>query len=1199
MNRHRRAAALVAVLATMAAGCSSSSDQPAPPLNQATSASSTTADCDDIERTFVGRERPAPGGHVQLDVFAVTASGVVDGTDCFTVRDDATGARVEAAARIEATPRRILGVVVDPGRNEAERDRAVAVVDALAAAQPDAQLSVYRWGGVDDPLAAPAVLVDSDSTWVVAADAGAVGDNWRDTLFELSGGFVEVEPGSAWPEPVTPGEPVLGRLAFDLVQPEIHDAELVVEHTQQARIWLNGVEIGAGDAAIDTEAGVTRVRQTVDATTLRSGTNVLAVEMRGVDDGVDVVEASLVGTDGQAVPVAPVVPVGPAAALPGDLGQLVTPSTAPPGRLADALGSVVDDLEQTHDDETDALRALIVVAPNSPAPDVELDGRADAALVWIGDGDDPGDFDLAVDADDDLSRTATTVVEHLDEVAAGRLVIGICGNGTGFDAEVEVGVVNLTTTLKAPPPEAAAAPCDPGTVAAYSPDPIERVELVLDDISRPEWQQRVADKDKAPFAASFLLGPDWAPVPAEVSLRGQSSLECERKSYEVNLEGGHRRAIADEAAFDEFFLVSLCLDEGYVRTHTMLDLLAQQGLFPPAFRLVRLDIDDQPAGVYLLVEPPDEALRDGQPQLDGVVRRALDSSFQQSSTVWSAVDRDDVVFDSYEAVIETAEAGGADLVDRVSDDLDLDAYLRWLAIMSATDNGDYVDEVFFAGVSRIDGNELAPYWTPMGWDPDDIFSPCHFDDFQFVDPSGLSTCAEARIDHALLASEAGYAAYVDALARVLEQLPPDDFAAALTRTRDRLAEVVDDETAAAMPELAELSGADTSTAAGLLAAVDAEVDRLDGSYRERHALLSAGIDDSPILTVEPALEVTAPSRVLAGQRVPVLVRAGAADDVDRRVDGRAVEVSLGDAVEVLLGQGVAVAAVEAATATLSVDGDPVGDVEVVDQPDRTVTGSLATDQRWGPDAVVLVGGDVVVEPASTLTIEPGTTVVVAPGANIEVLGSLTATGTSTQPVVVADADPRAPWGGMRADGGSIDLDHTLVTGGGGDPSRAVGHSDSQPVVAAVSGGSVALRSSVIADSVGKALWIEGARLDVADSVITRTDTGGEVLEAAFAVTRSWFLDFPTADTTPVDDDNDAFYVGTTTEPSTITDSVFIGGRDDGIDHAGADLVIERVWIEGFDHECLATSEGGSVSVSESVLTGCEQGIEIGYGTPTV
>ena len=75
MNRHRRAAALVAVLATMAAGCSSSSDQPAPPLNQATSASSTTADCDDIERTFVGRERPAPGGHVQLDVFAVTASG--------------------------------------------------------------------------------------------------------------------------------------------------------------------------------------------------------------------------------------------------------------------------------------------------------------------------------------------------------------------------------------------------------------------------------------------------------------------------------------------------------------------------------------------------------------------------------------------------------------------------------------------------------------------------------------------------------------------------------------------------------------------------------------------------------------------------------------------------------------------------------------------------------------------------------------------------------------------------------------------------------------------------------------------------------------------------------------------------------------------------------------------------------------------
>jgi hypothetical protein len=69
--------------------------------------------------------------------------------------------------------------------------------------------------------------------------------------------------------------------------------------------------------------------------------------------------------------------------------------------------------------------------------------------------------------------------------------------------------------------------------------------------------------------------------------------------------------------------------------------------------------------------------------------------------------------------------------------------------------------------------------------------------------------------------------------------------------------------------------------------------------------------------------------------------------------------------------------------------------------------------------------------------------------------------------------------------------------------------------------------------------------------------------------------------------------------SIIRDTVFALGEDDAIDHNDAQLLIERVWIEGFRHEGVACSNGHRAVVRDSVVRGCEQGIEAGYGAPEV
>lgn len=296
------------------------------------------------------------------------------------------------------------------------------------------------------------------------------------------------------------------------------------------------------------------------------------------------------------------------------------------------------------------------------------------------------------------------------------------------------------------------------------------------------------------------------------------------------------------------------------------------------------------------------------------------------------------------------------------------------------------------------------------------------------------------------------------------------------------------------------------------------------------------------------------------------------------------------------------------TVRVAAAGDAFGErvLRVVERPSRTVSGTLGdAELSWPPSADVVVEGDLVVPVGSTLVIEAGTRVLLAENAALQIDGALRVRGSADDPVLFTRAGEPA-WGGIRVSaGGSAELEHAWLTAGGGDDTRAFGHSNSQPVLFA-SESRLTMTGGGVVDNVGKAFGAELARVRLDGVLVSRCDTGGQLNASDVLLQNAHVLELPDADGRLDDDDNDGIYLsavmldaaGAPVE-SIIRDTVFALGEDDAIDHNNAQLRVERVWIEGFTHEGVAGSTGHRVLVRDSVVRGCEQGIEAGYGAPEV
>lgn len=278
-------------------------------------------------------------------------------------------------------------------------------------------------------------------------------------------------------------------------------------------------------------------------------------------------------------------------------------------------------------------------------------------------------------------------------------------------------------------------------------------------------------------------------------------------------------------------------------------------------------------------------------------------------------------------------------------------------------------------------------------------------------------------------------------------------------------------------------------------------------------------------------------------------------------------------------------------------------IEVRARPVRALTGSLSGDAlHWTASEDIALTGDADVPAGEELVVEAGTRVLMGPDARLRVQGGATVAGTESDPVLFAPS--AAHWGEVDVRG-DADLRYAYFVGGGGDPSRAFGHSDSQPVVRAVEA-DLFMRGGGVLDSPGKAFGSRDSRVQILDVTVARCDTGGEFERTKLTLTGSWFTELPDSDGIADDDDNDGIYLRDALldgqgnpETSRVEECVFSLGEDDGIDHNEAEVEIRNTWIEGFRHEGIAASVGRRVLVSNTVVVGCQQGIESGYGSPEV
>ena len=416
--------------------------------------------------------------------------------------------------------------------------------------------------------------------------------------------------------------------------------------------------------------------------------------------------------------------------------------------------------------------------------------------------------------------------------------LGACLDGPPSGAPLDLRFPSpCVVGAPAPMEHVAGLSCDPAAAATDSYPFGDTIHLGLTPLQRTIHDRRAAAKSKADFELTVALG-DAAPIPATAHFRGQSSIDCQRKSLSVNLSGPEARRLGPGSADDELLLLSLCLDVGYFNQVLADRLLEPRGLFPLRSRFVEVRRNGASLGVYLLLEKPTEALRRDQLALAAVLRRRFDPEDKPEDVKWPPDPAGQAAalaaYDDLVGLVDAAPPG--DLREALAARMDLDGYLTWLAFQTYFGNGDYVDELYLYASAEADGW----YWRALGWDPDDLISACHHGgQHAFDDPHGILYCAEGDLERALLVSDEVYAGFVDALERLLvDELPLAAVEAALAGVRDDLFALLDDEeTCAAMAELDH----EHEGCVAARAEIQGHMDAFLAAVAERHGELLAQI----------------------------------------------------------------------------------------------------------------------------------------------------------------------------------------------------------------------------------------------------------------------------------------------------------------------------------------------------------------------
>lgn len=206
--------------------------------------------------------------------------------------------------------------------------------------------------------------------------------------------------------------------------------------------------------------------------------------------------------------------------------------------------------------------------------------------------------------------------------------------------------------------------------------------------------------------------------PEEINTRGQSTLYFKRKSYSFSLksEASFRHGERTES-LKKFFVLSLSMDKNYCSNRLAFEMMEASQFFDLFYSFCELQINGQSEGICMVIERPEDwAMKKKDSPL--LIRRGYNNTIDKIKTGKKTERGEAKKYRSYFRQIYRSlnKYEGEELYKTLSNWLDMDVYMKWLAFNFFVRNGDYTDEVYFFVDPGIMKFSIIP------WDYDDLFS---------------------------------------------------------------------------------------------------------------------------------------------------------------------------------------------------------------------------------------------------------------------------------------------------------------------------------------------------------------------------------------------------------------------------------------------------------------------------------------------
>ena len=272
-------------------------------------------------------------------------------------------------------------------------------------------------------------------------------------------------------------------------------------------------------------------------------------------------------------------------------------------------------------------------------------------------------------------------------------------------------------------------------------------------------------------ATSLIINGDTL-EPEEIKTRGNSTLYFRRKSYSLSLKSEASLRHGERVkSFKKFYVLSLSMDKHYSSNRLAFGMMEAAKLLDLFYSFCELRINGNSEGICMIIERPEDwaMKKKGSPL---IIRRGYNNSIDKIKTdKKKGAEKAKIYKASFRQIYNSLNKyEGEELYRTLSNWLDMDLYMKWLAFNFFVRDGDYTDEVYFFVDPLSDKFSIIP------WDYDDLFSPVPHEgnvENRKILGDKLFFSTEDLLDKKIVTDPYLYKIYLIQFGELMQQLSPD------------------------------------------------------------------------------------------------------------------------------------------------------------------------------------------------------------------------------------------------------------------------------------------------------------------------------------------------------------------------------------------------------------------------------------------